>query len=64
MFKRRYKQLINMGRIELEPFDMHKSQTIAIASSFAVSAVVCFSQCLKRDTVGPPLSKHSGTKSS
>ena len=39
-----------MDGMELEPFDMHKSQTIAIASLFAISAVVCFSQCLKRDT--------------
>ena len=36
MFKYWYKQLINMDGIELEPFDMCKSQPIAIASSFAL----------------------------
>ena len=52
MLKCRYKQLINcnMDGIELEPFNVHKSQPIAIVSSFAFSATVCFSQHLKRET--------------
>ena len=39
-----------MDGIELKPFDMHKSQTITIASLFAYSAIVCFSQHLKHET--------------
>ena len=45
-----HKQLINMDGIKLQPFDMHKSQPITIASSFAFSAIVCFSQHLKCET--------------
>ena len=58
MFKHRYKQLINMDGIEFEPFDVHKSQSIATASSFVFSAIVCFSQCLKRETYNGSVSLH------
>ena len=39
-----------MDRIELEPFNMHKRQPIAIASLFVFSAITCFFQRLKRET--------------
>ena len=46
-----------MDGIELERFDAHKSQPISIATSFAFSAIVCFSQYLKceiyNDSVSP-----------
>ena len=50
MLKHWYKQLINMDGIKLEPFNMHKSQPITIASPFVFSAIVWFSQRLKCET--------------
>ena len=45
-----------MDGIELKPFDVHKSQPITIASPFAFSAIVCFSQHLKRETCNGSIS--------
>ena len=51
MFKPQYKQLINVDEIEIKPFDVCKSRSIATASSFAFSAIVShFPQLLKHDT--------------
>ena len=51
MLKPQYKQLINVDGIELKPSDVLKSQSIATASSFALSAIAsCYHQLLKCDT--------------
>ena len=39
-----------MDGIELEPFNVRKSQPVAIASLFALSVIVCYSQRLKSET--------------
>ena len=51
MFKRQYKQLIDVDEIELKPSDLRKSRYIVTASSrFAFSAVASrFPQLLKCD---------------
>ena len=42
--------LINMDRIELELFDVHKTRSITIASLIAFSVIAPFTQLLKHDT--------------
>ena len=47
-----------MDGIKLEPFDVHKSQPIAIASLFVFSAIVCFSQHLRHEIYNGSISLH------